>query len=40
MEGMITDEDMASLNKQVETDGQEPEEVARGFLSERGLLKE
>lgn len=40
MEGLLTDEDMAALNKKVETDGQEPEDVAKGFLSERGLLKE
>lgn len=40
MEGLITDEDMSALNKKVETDGQEPEDAAKEFLSERGLLKE
>ncbi len=31
---------MSALNKKVETDGQEPEDAAKEFLSERGLLKE
>ena len=34
----ITDAQMASMNHAVETDGREPEDVAHGFLVERGLL--
>lgn len=37
--GILTDSDMAQLNYQVETEGKEPEDVAREFLLERGLLQ-
>lgn len=40
MDGLVADADMAMLNNLVEVDGQEPEEVAKNFLAERGLLKE
>ena len=39
MENLITDEEMAQMNYQVETEGQEPEDVANAFLQEKGLLK-
>ncbi len=37
--GILTDSDMARLNYKVETEGKEPEDVAREFLLERGLLQ-
>ena len=37
--GIISDSDMAQMNYQVETEGQEPREVAEEFLEARGLLK-
>lgn len=40
MDGLITDADMSRMNNYVEVDGQEPEQVARDFLVERGLLKQ
>ena len=39
VENLITDEEMAQMNYQVETEGQEPEDVATAFLQEKGLLK-
>lgn len=36
--GRISDSDMAEMNYQVETEGREPREAAREFLSARGLL--
>ena len=39
VENLITDADMAEMNYQVETEGQEPEDVANTFLQEKGLLK-
>lgn len=38
LEGTITDEDMAQMNYQVETEGAEPADVAREFLQAHGLL--
>lgn len=37
--GQITDEQMASINSRVDTDGLEPQDVAREFLQEQGILK-
>lgn len=39
VENLITDAEMAEMNYQVETGGQEPEEVAAAFLQEKGLLE-
>ena len=39
VENLITDAEMAEMNYQVETEGQEPEDVANAFLQEKGLLK-
>lgn len=39
LEGLITDDVMADMNYQVETDGKEPRDVARDFLQEAELLK-
>ena len=39
VENLITDEKMAEMNYQVETEGQEPEDVATAFLQEKGLLE-
>jgi len=36
--GAINDETMAGLNLQVDEDGMEPEDVARAFLEEQGLI--
>ncbi len=36
--GLLDDETMAGLNAQVDVDGEEPEDVARAFLEEQGLL--
>lgn len=36
--GMIDDATMADLNARVDVDGEEPEDVARGFLAEQGLI--
>jgi glycine betaine/choline ABC-type transport system substrate-binding protein len=36
--GMIDDQAMADLNAQVDSEGEEAEDVARGFLEEQGLL--
>ena len=38
VENLITDAEMAKMNYQVETEGQEPEDVATAFLQEKGLL--
>lgn len=35
---MLTNEQMIELNKQVDVDGDEPEEVARTFLEDKGLI--
>lgn len=40
MDGLVSDADMSALNKQVEVDGEEPEDVAKAFLVEKGLLEE
>lgn len=37
--GIISDNDMAQMNYQVETEGREPRDVAEEFLDARGLLK-
>ena len=39
MDNLITDDEMAGLNYKVEIDGQSPEDVAKDFLQEKGLLK-
>lgn len=38
MDGLISDEDMRSLNYQVVCEGKKSEDVARSFLQEKGLL--
>jgi osmoprotectant transport system permease protein len=38
MEGLITDAEIADMNYQVETEGKEPESVAKDFLTAKGLL--
>jgi len=38
MAGLLDDETMAGLNAQVDVDGKEPEDVARTFLEEQGLI--
>jgi osmoprotectant transport system permease protein len=38
LDGAITDEDMARMNHEVESDGKDPETVAEEFLRGRGLL--
>ena len=38
LQGAITDADMARMNNEVETQGQEPKAVADAFLAERGLM--
>ena len=38
VENLITDAEMAKMNYQVETEWQEPEDVATAFLQEKGLL--
>ena len=38
-EGSITDGEMAKMNYEVETKGREPREVARDFLTRKGLLR-
>ena len=40
VEGILTDAEIAEMNYKVETEGQEPEDVATAFLKERGLLHE
>lgn len=39
LEGAISDEGMAEMNYQVETDGREPRDVAAAFLKAAGLLE-
>ena len=39
LEGIITDDAMADMNYQVETDGKEPKDAASAFLQDAGLLK-
>lgn len=36
--GMIDDQTMAGLNSQIDTEGMEPEDVARTYLQEQGLI--
>lgn len=38
--GILTNADMAKLNYQVEEQGKEPEEAAKDFLSQKGLLEQ
>lgn len=38
MDNLISDSDMSLLNYQVEVEGKEPEDVARSFLEDKGLL--
>lgn len=37
--GTITDDDMARMNYEVETEGRSPEDVAREYLEQKGLLR-
>ncbi len=39
LEGTITDQAMAEMNYQVETEGKDPRDVAESFLEEAGLLR-
>ena len=39
LDGLLTDEDMAALNHQVEIGGQDEREVAKAFLRGKGLLR-
>ncbi len=39
LEGLITDEDMAAMNYEVETNKKEPKDVAQTFLQEKGLVQ-
>lgn len=39
MDGILTDQEMAALNDQVENQGKEDVDVAREFLAEKGLVK-
>lgn len=39
MDGILTDQEMASLNYQVEVDGKDEADVAKTFLKEKGLTK-
>ena len=39
MDGILTDQEMASLNYQVEVEGMDERDVARNFLAEKGLLE-
>lgn len=39
LQGAITDADMARMNNEVETQGQEPKAVADAFLAEKGLMQ-
>ena len=38
LQGAITDTNMARMNNEVETQGQEPKAVADAFLAEKGLM--
>ena len=38
LNGTITDGDMAQMNYEVESEGRPPEDVAREYLQEKGLL--
>ena len=40
MDGILSDGEMANLNYQVEVEGKDEQEVARDFLTEKGLLEE
>ena len=39
LSGLITDQDMAQMNYEVETDSKEPRDVAKDFLQKKNLLK-
>ena len=39
MDGILSDQEMASLNYQVEVEGLDEQDVARDFLAEKGLLE-
>lgn len=39
LEGTVTDDDMAKMNYSVETEGHAPEDVAREYLEQKGLLR-
>jgi len=39
LEGTIADDDMARMNYEVETEGRSPEDVAREYLEQKGLLR-
>ena len=39
LEGILDDKTMANLNYQVETDGKSPEDVAKKFILDKGIIK-
>ena len=39
MDGILTDQEMAELNYQVEVEGKEDVDVAREFLISKGLIE-
>ena len=39
MDGLLTDQEMAQLNYQVEVEGRDEQDVARDFLTQKGLLE-
>ena len=40
MDGILSDTEMAQLNYQVEVEGKDEQDVARAYLTEKGLLEE
>jgi Periplasmic glycine betaine/choline-binding (lipo)protein of an ABC-type transport system (osmoprotectant binding protein) len=38
MDGILTDAEMAALNNEVEAGGADEKDVARNFLTDKGLL--
>ena len=39
MDGILSDTEMAQLNYQVEVEGKDEQDVARAYLTEKGLLE-
>lgn len=40
MDGILSDQEMAEMNYQVEVEGKDETQVAKAFLIEKGLIKE
>ena len=40
LDNSITDKEMASLNHKVEVEGKEDVEVAKDYLTEKGIIKQ